>query len=433
MSLAKFAEWLQKMEEVNLPFDIHEPQWMSDLRKLHWQAWCENGLPTHQHERFKYTDFSFLMNQSYTRIERTCSDPLKEIVEQHRLRKKEHILLVLVNGYFEPSLSDVTKLLMQKGKLIASSLNEAIIDYPALFKQHWPKQIDTATFPFVSLNRSRWTDGLFLYLMDHCELKETIHILSIATQKECVAHPHHILVLGEKSQLTFFEEHLSLVNQFYLMNQVSTITLGKGAQLDHYKLQQEGEQAIHLAHVFVEQSEDSHARFSTFSFGSTFARDDLIVQLQESGSAIHTSGFYRLNKKNQYIDHHVEINHLAPYSQSEMFYKGMIEQPARAVFNGRLHVAKGAEKIIAHQANHNLLIHPEAEVYTKPELEIYADDVKCTHGATIGQLDEEMLFYLQSRGISREEAQLMTSCAFADEIVQRIQHEDVKLKVQEWL
>ncbi len=153
--------------------------------------------------------------------------------------------------------------------------------------------------------------------------------------------------------------------------------------------------------------------------------------MQEPGAACQASGFYHLHRAHQYIDHHVEINHVAPHTNSEMVYKGILDNQSRAVFNGRLFVKKDAQKIVAHQANHNLLLSNRAEIYSKPELEIYADDVKCKHGATTGQLDQDALFYMRARGIGYQEAVNILLQGFADEIIDRVHHKGVKMRVKE--
>ena len=205
----------------------------------------------------------------------------------------------------------------------------------------------------------------------------------------------------------------------------------EAAQLDYYKIQQEGKQAAHIAHTFIQQKQDSSVSAMNFSTGAQFARDDLIISLKESGAECKTSGFYHLFYDNQYIDNHIDIDHVAPRSHSEMLFKGILDHKSRAVFNGRLHVTEGAQKILAYQANHNLLLSNDAEVYSKPELEIYADDVKCKHGATTGQIDQDALFYLQSRGIPHQEAMGMLLQGFAEEVTEKIKLPAVKMRVLE--
>lgn len=396
---------------------------------MSWEHFIKNNLPTRKDERWKYADLSFLANKNFAAAKRVDDEILIDAINQHRLRQGDNILLVFVNGYFMPSLSDLHKLPLG---VIASDLNYAAKHHAETMEMHWKGDIDTKKFPFAGLNAEMCTDGLFLQLPDHCELATPIHVLSIVVDDaEFIAHPWHTIVLGEQSKLVLIEEYFSLAEQPYMMNVVTTINVGKGATLEHYKIQQEGKRAIHMANTFVKQKQDSNVSFANFAMGSEFARDDVIVRLQESGANCKTAGFYHLYRDNQFVDHHVDIDHIAPASQSEMLYKGILEQKSRAVFNGRVHVHKDAQKTLAYQANHNLLLSNDAEVYSKPELEIYADDVKCKHGATTGQIDQEALFYMRSRGISYAEAMNILLLGFAEEIMQRISHPGVKMRVTE--
>ncbi|RDI41340.1 Fe-S cluster assembly protein SufD [Aquicella lusitana] len=408
------------------------PGWFADFRQQQREAFIQTGIPTRQDERWKYADLSFLTQHQFVSSEQCVeAEQLQDVIHQHRLRQGDSILLVLVNGFFMPSLSDLAKLPPQ---VIACSMQEALSSHPELIKAHWPQAAETKQYPFASLNAAMCMDGLFFYLPDQCALAAPLHLLSLViNEQEWIACPRHLFILGEHSRLTVAEEHFSLSSHRYLMNMVTTMTIGKHAQLKHIKIQQEGRKAIHLAHTFVTQQQDSEAAFTYFSFGSQFARDELAVKLEGPGAICDTSGFYHLQHDNQYIDHHVEIDHNAAHSQSQMLYKGILDKKSRAVFNGRLYVKQEAKKILAYQANHNLLLSHSAEVYSKPELEIYADDVKCKHGATTGQLDHDALFYMRARGIDKAEAIAILLRGFAEEITQRITHPGIKMRVQEML
>lgn len=407
------------------------PDWLKQFRQAQWDAFIKNGLPTRKDERWKYTDLSFLANQSFSIAKPVDADKLHDIIHQYRLQKGNSYLLVMVNGYFMPSLSDLSKL--PKGVTV-SSLHDALLVQPAEMQNYWNTQIDAQKTPFASLNAAMGNDGLYIALADYCELTEPVHVLSLVmNQEECFVQPQLLIVMGKSSQMMLTEEHGSSMTQSYFKNVLTTIRLEDDAKLQWVKLQQEGHNAAHVANTFIFQKHNSEVSCVNISVGAQFARDDLIVKLQAAGANCRTSGFYHLRSDNQYIDHHVDIAHLAPHSQSEMLYKGILEKKSRAVFNGRLLVEKDAQKILAYQANHNLLLSNEAEVYSKPELEIYADDVKCKHGATTGQLDQDALFYLRSRGIEKAEAMTLLLAGFSDEIIQRITHAGIKQRVQELL
>lgn len=428
-ALVNLPPWMHHNNKESLLTPL--PDWLVEFQRLHGDAFFKNGLPTRKDERWKYADLNFLTHKNFSVATKEQANNLQDVIHQYRLRCGDSIMLVFVNGYFIPMLSDLSKL---PNGMVVLGMIEAWKQYPELIKANWPSKFDAKQYPFACLNAAMFSDGLFLYLPKSCQLTMPVHLLSLVLGKdELITHPHNLFVLDQQSKLEMVEEHFSLADQPYMINRVTTINIGKNAKLNHCKIQQEGKQAVHMAHMFIYQQQNSHASFVNFSIGSQFARDDLIIKLKEPGADCYTSGFYHLRGDNQYIDNHIDINHDAPYSHSGMLYKGIIENNAKAVFNGRLCVEKNAQKIVAYQANHNLLLSNEAEVYSKPELEIYADDVKCKHGATTGQLDQEALFYLRSRGIKHEEAVSILLQGFAEDIIQYITHPGIKLRVQEVL
>ena len=410
----------------------------------------EHPLPTRRDERWKYTDLTFLSQTDFPpakkiAIDQLCppaampakadtqeetreEETLADAVYQHRLQRGDSILLVLVNGHFEWYLSDLGKL--PQGSIVRGSLDPMRDDEIKVDEE----KVNASTHPFAVLNQAQRSGGLYLSLPDHAIVELPIHILSLVIDDSpFAAHPKNIFLLGEGAQATILEEYNTYAEQAYLMNIMTTIQLNSQSSLNYYKIQKEGRQAVHMANTFVCQEKDSCFNAVTLSLGARFARDDLMVRLKASGTICKTAGFYHLRYDNQYIDHHLDINHQAPNSESEMLYKGILERKSKAVFNGRVLIEKNAQKIVANQANHNLLLSAEAEVYSKPELEIYADDVKCKHGASTGQLDQEALFYLRSRGIPYEDALAMLLQGFSEEVTSRIKHEGIQMRAQESL
>lgn len=421
--LAAIPTWLH-----NRASDTYLPLWFAQLRETHWQAFLQHGLPTKQQERWKYTDLSFLAKLDFIAAKRMDPARFEETVNQHRLQNGESVLLVSVNGYFMPTLSDMHKL---PPDVIACNMSEALNAHSDLFKQHWPQDLHAKDYPFVNLNAAMCEDGIFFYLPDQCEIDKPIHLLSlVADTDEFIAHPRHLFILGKQSKLVLAEEHFSLVDHAYMMNIATTINVGQQASLDYYKIQQEGKRALHMAHMLIRQMQDSHVSLMHFSAGGEFARDDISVQLVEPGAHCNTQGLYHTYADHQTIYYHIDINHAASHSHSKMIYKGILDQKSRTIFNGRVYVAKDAQKITAYQANHNLVLSNNAEVYSKPELEIYADDVKCKHGATIGQLDQAAIFYLRARGISESEAVQMLLQGYSEEILQQVTQVGIKMRVQ---
>lgn len=425
MNKASIPAWLTANFNERQPSSL--PDYLLAYQQAQWDAFVAQGLPTRKHERFKYTNLSKLNEKKFIYSVEANDAALHEVVTKHQLHHTNSCLIVLVNGFFNASLSVLTDL---TADMIVSSFNQAAHDHADLIKQHGLLTINNQYYPFANINGALAQNGFFLYIPPHCSLEAPIHILSLMTEKnEFAAYPKHLIIMGDNSKAAFFEEHVSVGENAYLMNSVTKLILGKTAQADYCKLQNENKHAIHLAHLFIEQQQDSQLTLVNFSFGGEIARDDVEITLQASGATCKTAGFYHLQHANQYIDNHLDIKHEAPHTHSEMLYKGIVDSSARAVFNGRLYVQQAAQKIIAYQANHNLLLSKQAEVYSKPELEIYADDVKCKHGASTGQIDEDALFYLRSRGIEKSTALQIILQGFADDIFQRVYHKAVRAKI----
>jgi Fe-S cluster assembly protein SufD len=408
--------------------DAITPSWLADYRQTHWDALQTQGLPTRHHERWKYTDLSFLAKNDFQLAQPSSDTSLASIVSVHQTSTEETIFLVFINGYFAPHLSDLTRI---PTGVVICSMAEAFQQHAALIDAHWPAAICTKRHPFAGMNAAHFSDGMFVYVPAQMDVGVPIHLLSIAAnQQSFAAQPRHLIVLGKQSKLTLWEEYAAATSAPYLTNSVTNMVIGEHATLEHYKLQNEQVDAIHMASTFIHQQQDSRVTATYFSAGSQFARDDVMVRLQESGAVCSVAGFYRLRRDEQYVDYHIDIEHAAPRSSSEMLYKGILDKKSRAVFNGRLHVEQNAQKILAYQANHNLLLSNEAEVNSKPELEIYADDVKCKHGATTGQLDQDALFYMQARGIQRVDAVNILLKGFSDEILQRVKSAEMKTRIE---
>lgn len=427
-SLLPLPAWLQQRDNVNALFPAH----IRAQSDSHWQAFLQHGLPGQQgkqKENYKYANFSALSAQGFSASKkinaREQSDQdWQTVIADYRLKQSKAILLVSINGKFLRALSDLHLL---PEKVIACELQEALQTKANLIPDNWIN-ISTEKYPLASLNISHLQEGLFFYVPDDVVIANPIHHLQLTTQAGIVSHPNHLLILGQHTQLNWFDEHVTTTNAAYFNNIVTTIYTGKNALLIHHKHQAEQKNAWHVAHTFLYQQQNSTANLVSLSTGSQFARDDIVVALQEAGANCKAAGFYQLQQDDQYIDHHLEFNHEAPSTNSEMIYKGILAQKSRAVFNGKLHVAKDAQKITAFQGNHNLLLTPQAEVYSKPELEIYADDVKCKHGATTGQLNEEALFYMRARGITRADAIKLLLQGFADDIMQRINCDEIRAR-----
>jgi len=278
----------------------------------------------------------------------------------------------------------------------------------------------------MALNAAVASDGAAICLADNSVLDKPLYILHISNQNNVIRHG---LMLGENAQAQVIEHFISMGEEKALSNCVTAVILKNGASLEHSRLQQEGEKQSHVVRVEVKQFRDSSYTFHGVELGALLSRTDLVVSLSESGASCELNGLFVLGGR-QHVDHHTRVDHEAPHCTSRENYRTVLDGRSHGVFNGKVVVHEEAVKTDSSQSNGNLLLSKHAEIDTKPELEIYNDDVKCAHGATVGQLDDKQLFYLRSRGISREAAQELLTFAFADEILTAMSNQTVRSYVE---
>lgn len=389
--------------------------WLADLKAHQAEVFLQQGLPGRREEWWKYTDVSFLEKQIFIPATKKTHHNLVEIVRAQRLAT-ESITVVLVNGHFNAEISDLA--LLPKGVTLCS-LAEAFVTQGdklrSLMTEHSARNV------FLSLNTAMSQDGIFLNVPENTRVPVPLHLLYLnALENNALACPRNMINLGRGAQVSVLEEHIGLHTENYLQNVVTEISLAANSHLQYHKIQNESRKATHIAQILVQQKQDSCLHMHALAVGGQLAREDVIIQLQERGAACHVNGFYYLSADNQHIDNHIQIEHEATHGASNLLYKGILHKKSRAVFNGKIRVHKDAQKTQSYQYNHNLLLSPDAEINTKPDLEIYADDVKCAHGDTVGQLDDAALFYLVSRGIERNEAIKILTQAFANDVLNKI-------------
>lgn len=419
MKQIESTSWLTAAFEEN-PRASAGDNFLGTFRQQQFAQFKQRGLPSRREEAWKYTDLSFLEKNSFhwptQGVEALFANKnLKTLLEA---RAEEATLLVFVNGQFAPQLSALSQL--PEG-LILSSLQQAFETHPALVNPYLLREQDVKRYPLACLNSALFADGLFVYLPPSLILEKPLHVLSIATGGEgFMTHTRHVVVMESDTQASVTEEYISVEADHYLTNVSLDFFVGRNALLNYYKVQNEAKNSKHFAALFFHQKQNSSVNACSFATGGQFIRNDVLVVLQEQHAACRVNGFYGLDADGQLIDNHVYIDHAAPHTQSEMDYRGVLAKQSRAIFNGKVHVRPEAKKTQAHQLNHNLLLSPLAEIDTKPELEIYADEVQCRHGATVGQLDEEVLFYLCTRGIDRELATTILLQAFVQAVLTEV-------------
>lgn len=392
---------------------------LKSYRQKQFSQFSRRGLPSRREEAWKYNDLSFLEKMSFEPPPVLETVPLTEKLQALLAeRARDNNLLVFVNGQYAPQLSSLSSL--PEG-VILGTLQAALESHASLLSAYLLKDIDTQRHPFASLNAALFGDGLFLYVPRSVILEKPLHLLSLSLgSRGFMINPRHLVILESDTQLSFTEEYHSEDEATTLTNVALDFFVGRNAVLNYYKLQNEAKDAKHVANIFFHQKQNSSVNACSFAVGGQFTRNELTVYLQEAYAACRANGFYGLDADGQVIDNHIHIEHVAPHTQSAMDYRGVLARQSRAIFNGKVQVRQTAKKTESRQLNHNLLLSPLAEIDTKPELEIYADEVQCRHGATTGRLDEESLFYLCSRGIDRQAARIILLQAFVEAVLSEV-------------
>ncbi|MGB6056260.1 MAG: Fe-S cluster assembly protein SufD, partial [Burkholderiaceae bacterium] len=322
--------------------------------------------------------------------------------------------LVFVDGRHAPQLSSLNPLPVG---VVLGSLARALEQEPQQLVPHLP--VLAGQTVFGDLNTAFMADGAYLHLPADAVVEEPIHLLFLAMRGGVAIHLRNLLVAGTGARATVIEHYAGAADTIYLTNAVTQVAIAENAAIGHYKLQQESLQAFHVAGIHVSQRQGSRFESHSISLGAMLARNDIATAFQAQDCDATLNGLY-LTGDGQHVDHHTRVDHAAPHGSSREYYRGVLDGASRAVFNGKVIVHPGAQKTNAQQTNHNLLLSRDAEIDTKPQLEIYADDVQCTHGATVGQIDEQQRFYLRSRGIDDAVAQALLVHAFAHDVIERI-------------
>jgi len=401
--------------------------WSEEIRHSAIARFAALGFPTTRDEEWKYTSVAPIVKVPFAPgngadIDGKCIDDLIETGENR---------LVFINGHFSDRLSRLG--VFPKG-VIACGLAAAMSDCRERVEPHWARYADYQGQSFVALNTALMDDGAFLFVPAGAVLDAPVHFLFIssAPDEATVAHPRNLIVLESAGQATVVESYLSFDRTAYFTNAVTEIAVGEGGVLDHYKVQLESDKAFHVATHQAHLARSANFSSHSIALGGALARNDVNAALDGEGGECTLNGLY-LTHAQQHVDNHTRIDHVKPQCVSRELYKGIMGGKSRGVFNGKIYVHKAAEKTDARQTNKNLLLSEEAWVDTKPQLEIYNNDVKCSHGSTIGQLDEDALFYLRARGIDPQAAIGLLTRGFAADITGRIKSAPVARWVEKLL
>jgi len=396
-----------------------EPAWLLSARKVGRVRFAELGLPTLRDEDWRFTNVAPIAVMVFKpRLGPAHHGVTKKVLNQFPFTALAGGQLVFVNGQFAPELSSLAPL--PEGVKVMS-LAAALAKVPALVEPHLCRHTSTDTNAFTALNTAFFQDGAFIHVPAGQAVAEPIHLLFISTAKDhgTTVHPRNLIVAESYSRVTVIESYLSLCDTAYFTNSVTELVAADNAVVEHLKFQDENRQAFHIATVAAHCGSASNVVTHSIALGAKLSRTNIYATLAGEGLECILNGLY-LTRGEQLADHYMVVDHAQPHGASHEYFNGILADKSKGVFHGRILVRPGAQKTDAKQTNKNLLLSDDATADTKPQLEIYADDVKCTHGATIGQLNDESIFYLRSRGIPREKARRMLIHAFAGEIIDRV-------------
>ncbi|CAN5322219.1 Fe-S cluster assembly protein SufD [soil metagenome] len=405
----------------------NEPARVTALRREAICLFGELGFPTMKNEDWHFTSVApisarlFHVPLAGTRAPVTRSD-----LDVFQFGHPEWPVLVFVNGRLDQDLSTATPL---PAGATLQSLRTAIDADDETVARSLGQITDHRHAAFTALNTAFFTDGAVLHVGKNVSLDVPIHLVFISGDPDTVSHPRNLIVLEQGASAAVIETYLSFGDAVSLTNAVTEIRIGDGARLDHVKVQRESTSSFHVGTSDARQGRDSAYHSFSYATGADLSRTNIYTVLDGEGSHATLHGLYMV-EGTQHVDHQTRIEHAQPNCTSYEVYKGVLDGRSHGVFNGKVYVRPEAQKTDGKQSNNNLLLSPDARVDTKPQLEIFADDVKCTHGATIGRLDENALFYFRSRGIAEARARILLTYAFAAEAIEEIELEPVRTELE---
>jgi Fe-S cluster assembly protein SufD len=401
--------------------------WVRDLRRAGLARFQDLGFPSRRDEGWKYTDVSPIAKRRFEIPAAAADDAHRAEVEAAVFPDLDAHRLVFVNGRFCASLSTAESI----PGVRLQNLDRALTQEPDRLQTAITEHVRGQLSGFAALNAAFLHDGAAIEVADDVVVEHPIHLLflSVPEDRPVAIHPHVLMVAGAASRAVVIEHHLGIDGAENFTNVASLFSLSANAEVEHYKLQQDSAASFHISSTRVEQHSSSRFASHNVDLGGRLVRNDLRIELLEPDAEVLLNGLY-LATGRQHVDNHTTVGHRSPRTTSQQCYKGILNGRARAVFNGKVMVHPDAQKTDAQQENHNLLLSVHAEIDTKPELEIYADDVKCSHGTTVGFLDANSLFYLRSRGLAEEVARGLLTFAFAEDVVTRMKLQPLRNRIE---
>ena len=405
------------------------PRWLQDLRDRAAARFTALGFPTVREEEWRFTNVAPIAAAEFRPTGADAAGATEEQIASYLYSDAEYRILV-VNGRFVPALSRTQGL---PAGVRVGSLAAAVTEQADVVQRYLGQLADFGTKAFTALNTALAADGAYVYIPDGVRLEQPLHLLFVTTASASsgpsMTNTRALVVAGERTQARIVETYVGPRGATYFTNAVTEIFAGENAVIDHYKVQEESFEAFHVASMHVNAGRSANVSSHSFSLGGKLVRNDANALLDGDGAECTLNGLY-LADGERLVDNHTLIDHAKPHCPSHEIYKGILGGKARAVFNGKIIVRQDAQKTDAKQTNRALLLSDNASINTKPQLEIFADDVKCTHGAAIGQLDDDAIFYLRARGLTYFEARDMLIHAFAGDILDRVKIESLKTALE---
>jgi Fe-S cluster assembly protein SufD len=401
-----------------------EPEWLKEKRKEAFDKFCNTGIPGRKNEEYKYTDAKKVFAGKFTAVH---NEAHKLSIDLEKLFvDKNSVKLVFVNGWLHKDSTLSSKL--PKGVIVGNLATDGLIKHAELLKKYWNNNGDA----LAQLNSALWTDGAFVYVPENVALENPIEIVHISTgNKEILSSPRHLIIAGKSSSVSIIENNiLHDLNAHVIVNSHADIFAGENSKIQFYRVQNDCASVSQITSINVAQEKNSHFDTNTITLGSEWTRNNLDIALNGEHCESHLNGLFITNG-DDHLDNHTAVHHNKPHCESNQLYKGILEGKSTGIFNGKIFVERDAQKTNAYQSSKNILLSDDATINTKPQLEIYADDVKCSHGSTTGQLNEEALFYLRSRGLGVDSARNLLLYAFANDVLNTIRIDSLKIYLEE--
>jgi len=399
--------------------------WLMPIRETAISRFKELGFPSRRDEQWRFTNISPISKTPFKLSEPGESALAASDIDGALVPGLEGARLVFVEGYFSDALSSIGSL---PDGVMVKSLKDALSSERELVEKHLTRYVDLTDDAFSALNTAFMQDGLFVFVPRGIILEAPIYALYVSTAAAAptISHPRNLIVLEESAEASVVEDYVSLDSGgVHFSNVVTELVAGENSTLNHYLLERENDSSFNVSTFRIEQQRDSAVASHTALIGGSLVRNNIHPVLAGEGADCLINGVF-MGRGTQHMDNFMMVEHASPHCNSRQFYYGVLDDKSRGVFSGRIVVHKDAQKTDAKQTNRNLLLSDAAQVDTKPQLEIYADDVKCTHGATIGQINKDALFYLRTRGIPEDGARSILLVAFAGECIERMPLEPVR-------